>query len=96
MSSNYISESISLVRNLKKATKGDKIATFCAVGNVVKVTEKLAKIDNGWGTAAKGVVDSFTKAAENSGRRALQVVSTDELTDSALARFDAVAFKRTD
>ncbi len=66
MSSNYISESISLVRNLKKAAKGDKIATFCAVGNAVKVTEKLAKIDNGWGTAAKGVVDSFTKASENS------------------------------
>lgn len=66
MSSNYISESISLVRNLKKAAKGDKLATFCAVGNVVKVTEKLAKIDNGWGTAAKGVVDSFTKASENS------------------------------
>lgn len=66
MSSNYISESISLVRNLKKAAKGDKLATFCAVGNAVKVTEKLAKIDNGWGTAAKGVVDSFTKASENS------------------------------
>ena len=66
MSSNYISESISLVRNLKKATNGDKLAAFCAVGNAVKVTEKLAKIDNGWGTAAKGVVDSFTKASENS------------------------------
>ena len=66
MSSNYISESISLVRNLKKAAKGDKFATFNALGNVVKVTNKLAKIDNSWGDAAKGVVDSFTKASENS------------------------------
>ncbi len=66
MSSNYISESISLVRNLKKAANGDKFATFNALGNVVKVTNKLAKIDNSWGDAAKGVVDSFTKASENS------------------------------
>ena len=46
MSSNYISESISLVRNLKKAAKGDKLAAFSAIGNAVKVTEKIAKIDN--------------------------------------------------
>lgn len=66
MSSNYISESISLVRNLKKAANGDKLAAFSAVGNVVKVTEKIAKIDNSWGDAARGVVDSFSKAAQTS------------------------------
>lgn len=66
MSSNYISESISLVRNLKKAANGDRFATFNALGNAVKVTNKLAKIDNSWGDAAKGVIDSFTKASENS------------------------------
>ncbi len=66
MSSNYISESISLVRNLKKAAKGDKLAAFSAIGNAVKVTEKIAKIDNSWGDAARGVVDSFSKAAETS------------------------------
>lgn len=66
MSSNYISESISLVRNLKKAANGDKFATFSALGNAVKVTNKLAKIDNSWGEAARGVVDSFSKASENS------------------------------
>lgn len=66
MSSNYISESISLVRNLKKATNGDKLAAFSALGNVVKVTNKLAKVDNSWGEAARGVVDSFSKASENS------------------------------
>ena len=66
MSSNYISESRSLVRNLKKAAKGDKLAAFSAIGNAVKVTEKIAKIDNSWGDAARGVVDSFSKAAETS------------------------------
>lgn len=66
MSSNYISESISLVRNLKKAANGDKLAAVSVVGNAVKVTEKLAKIDNSWGTAAKGVIDTFSKTAENS------------------------------
>lgn len=66
MSSNYISESISLIRNLKKAANGDKIAAYCATGNAVKVAQKLAKVDNSWGQAARGVVDSFTKAAENS------------------------------
>lgn len=66
MSSNYISESISLVRNLKKATKGDKLAAYAALGNVVKVTNKLAKVDNSWGDAARGVIDSFSKASENS------------------------------
>ena len=66
MSSNYISESISLIRNLKKASKGDKLAAFCATGNVVKFANKLSKAENGWGEAAKGVVDSFSKAAENS------------------------------
>jgi len=66
MSSNYISESISLVRNLKKAANGDKLAAFCATGNVVKVANKLAKVDNSWGEAARGVVDSFSKASENS------------------------------
>ena len=66
MSSNYISESISLVRNLKKAAKGDKLAAFSSLGNVVKVTNKLAKVDNSWGEAARGVVDSFSKASENS------------------------------
>lgn len=66
MSSNYISESISLIRNLKKAANGDKLAAFCATGNVVKFANKLSKAENGWGEAAKGVVDSFSKAAENS------------------------------
>ena len=66
MSSNYISESISLVRNLKKAANGDKLAAFCATRNVVKVANKLAKVDNSWGEAARGVVDSFSKASENS------------------------------
>lgn len=66
MSSNYISESISLVRNLKKASNGDKLAAFSALGNVVKVTEKLAKIDNGWGEAARGVLDTFSRTAQTS------------------------------
>ena len=66
MSSNYISESISLIRNLKKAANGDKLAAYCATGNAVKVVNKLAKVDNSWGQAARGVVDSFSKAAENS------------------------------
>ncbi|RAI13729.1 MAG: hypothetical protein DKM23_01440 [Candidatus Melainabacteria bacterium] len=60
MSSNYISESISLVRNLKKATKGDKFAMVNAVGNVMKVTEKLARIDNSWGEAARGALDTYS------------------------------------
>lgn len=66
MSSNYISESISLVRNLKKAANGDKLAAFSVIGNAVKVTEKIAKIDNSWGEAARGVVDTFSKAAQTS------------------------------
>lgn len=66
MSSNYISESISLIRNLKKATNGDKMAAVSVVGNTVKVVEKLAKVNNSWGEAARGVVDSFEKTAENS------------------------------
>ena len=64
MSSNYISESISLIRNLKKATNGDKMAAVSVVGNTVKVVEKLAKVNNSWGEAARGVVDSFEKTAE--------------------------------
>lgn len=66
MSSNYISESISLVRNLKKAANGDKLAAFSVIGNAVKVTEKIAKIDNSWGEAARGVVDTFSKTAQTS------------------------------
>ena len=65
MSSNYISESISLVRNLKKAANGDKLAAYCATGNAVKVVQKLAKVDNSWGQAARGVVDSFTKGTRS-------------------------------
>ena len=41
MSSNYISESISLIRNLKKATNGDKMAAVSVVGNTVKVAPNL-------------------------------------------------------
>lgn len=66
MSSNYISESISLVRNLKKAANGDKLAAFSVIGNAVKVTEKIAKIGNSWGEAARGVVDTFSKTAQTS------------------------------
>lgn len=72
MSSNYISESISLVRNLKKASKGDKFAMVGVVGNVVKVTEKLAKIDNSWGEAARGALDTYSNA-----------VATNDIANSA-------------
>lgn len=83
MSSNYISESISLVRNLKKATKGDKLAAFCAVGNVAKVTTKLAKANNSWGEAARGVVDTFARTAETSEsmKHASMVVNVAKLGD---------------
>lgn len=83
MSSNYISESISLVRNLKKATKGDKLAAFCAVGNVAKVTTKLAKVNNSWGEAARGVVDTFARTAETSEsmKHASMVVGVAKLGD---------------
>lgn len=31
-----------------------------AVGNVMKVTEKLARIDNPWGEAARGALDTYS------------------------------------
>ncbi len=66
MSANYISEIISLTRDAKKAWNGDKLSAVFTVGDATKVIEKLAKVDNSWGGAARDVIDVFTKSTQNS------------------------------